>query len=275
MWDKLESFDVNGKMLNAIKSLYGTVKCAVRVNNYTTDWFNVTTGLKQGCLLSTTLFNLYINDLSTQLDISRKGISIEGKTINHLFYADDLVIIAENEADLHLLLNILSNWCTVNKMSINGDKIKVMHFRNASVPRTNCILACNNSNIECVERYRYLGLVLNGTLDYGVTVKYVAQAATRALGLLISKFKLMGGMPYEVYTKLYDSMVWPIISYGAAIWGTKDYSAINAVQHRACRFYLGVGKYTPNAAFLTPPIVKQWKPLSAIRLDLIKWTIKD
>ena len=59
-------------------------------------------------------------------------------------------------------------------------------------------------------------------------------------------------------------MVWDIISYGAAIWGTKEYSAINAVQHRACRFFLGLGKYAPNAAVngdmgWTPPIVKQWK----------------
>ena len=96
-------------MLNVIKTVYGTVQCAVRVINYITDWFNVITGLKQKCLLSTKLFNLYINDLSTHLDISRKGIPIEEKTISNLFYADDLVIIAENEADLQLLLNILSN----------------------------------------------------------------------------------------------------------------------------------------------------------------------
>ena len=61
-------------------------------------------------------------------------------------------------------------------------------------------------------------------------------------------------------------MVWPIISYGAAIWGTKDYSSINAVQHRACRFFLGVEKYTPNAAVngdigWTPPLVRQWKTI--------------
>ena len=106
--------------------------------------------------------------------------------------------------------------------------------------------------------------MLNDTLDYSLTAKHVAQAATRALGLLISKFKTLGGMPFQVYTKLYDSMVWPIISYGAAIWGTKEYFAINAVQHRACRFFLGVGKYTPNAAVTgdmgwIPPIVRQWK----------------
>ena len=51
-----------------------------------------------------------------------------------------------------------------------------------------------------------------------------------------------------VYSKLYDTMVWSVIDYGAAIWGTREYACINAVQNRAERFFLGVGKYTPNAA---------------------------
>ena len=97
-----------------------------------------------------------------------------------------------------------------------------------------------------------------------VTAKYIAQSATRALGLLISKFKVLGGMPYEVFTGLYDNMVWSTISYGAAIWGTKEFSAINAVQNRAIRFFLGVGRYTPNVAVggemgWVPAVVKQWK----------------
>ena len=67
-----------------------------------------------------------------------------------------------------------------------------------------------------------------------------------------------------MYSKLYDTMVWSVIDYGAAIWGTREYACINAVQNRAERFFLGVGKYTPNAAVngdvgWSPPIIKQWK----------------
>ena len=54
----------------------------------------------------------------------------------------------------------------------------------------------------------------------------------RALGLLIAKCKLNGGLIFNTYTTLYDSLVWSIISYGAVIWGTKKYSCINAVQNR-------------------------------------------
>ena len=94
----------------------------------------------------------------------------------------------------------------------------------------------------------YLELLLNEFLDFNVTARTVAQSASRALGLLIAKSKALGGMPYKVFTKWYDTMVLPVVSYGAAVWGNKTYSCINAVQNRAMRFYLGIGKYPPNAA---------------------------
>ena len=47
---------------------------------------------------------------------------------------------------------------------------------------------------------------------------------------------------------MYDSMTWPVIAYCTAVRGDKTYSCINAVQNRVMKFFLGVGKYTPNAA---------------------------
>ena len=58
----------------------------------------------------------------------------------------------------------------------------------------------------------------------------------------------MGGMPYDVFIKLFDSVVWPIISYGAPIRGSNSFSCIKAVPNRAMRFFLGTGKYTPTAS---------------------------
>ena len=99
-----------------------------------------------------------------------------------------------------------------------------------------------------MQQYKYLGLVINEFLDYKVTAEMVAKSASRALGVLIAKSKAHGGMPYEVFTKLFNSVVQPVIDYGASIWGTRDFACINSVQHKACRFFLGVGKYTPNIA---------------------------
>ena len=153
-------------------------------------------------------------------------------------------------------MNVLNDWCQTNDMIVNCSKSNIIHFRNPSVSKTNFIFKC--SILHVVDRYAYLGLLLSEHLDFEMTSKFVAQSASRALGLLISKCKLAGGLPFNVYTKLYDSVVYPVISYGAGIWG-----CINAVQNRAMRFFLGVGKYIPIADFegemeWEASFIKQW-----------------
>ena len=101
-------------------------------------------------------------------------------------------------------------------------------------------------------------------LDFTVMAKMVSQAAGRALGLLIAKYKTLGGMPFDVYNKLYDALVWPVIAYGADVWGDRPYSCIEAIQNQAMRFYLGVSRYTPSAGVAgdmgwTPTFIRQWK----------------
>lgn len=69
IWNRLCNTGINGKMLRALKSLYSTVFASVRVNCFSTDWFDVKSGLRQGCILSPLLFNLYINDLAVLLKL--------------------------------------------------------------------------------------------------------------------------------------------------------------------------------------------------------------
>ena len=108
--------------------------------------------------------------------------------------------------------------------------------------RTTFRFTCFHSDLQIIDKYIYLGLVLNEFLDFSKTAKLVAQSASRALDLLSAECISDGGMPFDVFTKLYDSMVWPVIAYGAAVWGDKTYPCTNAVHKRAIRFFLGVGK---------------------------------
>jgi hypothetical protein len=178
-------------------------------------------------------------------------------------YADDLVLLARNERDLQAMLHTLYNWCTKWQVEINMDKSNVMHFRNESVTRTNVEFTVGCNMLKGTDKYKYLGLMLSEYLDMRVTADHVAKAASRSLGLLIAKSKALGGMPFNCFKKLYESMVLSVIHYGSAIWGHTQFSSINAVHNRACRYFLGVGKYTPNAAVqgdtgLPPPWIDQW-----------------
>ena len=93
--------------------------------------------------------------------------------------------------------------------------------------------------------------------------KCVVKSDSRALGFLICEDKVLGGMPFKCFTKCYNSLVQPVIDYGSSVWGTKGYSCVDAVQKRACRYFLGHGKYAPTPAvagdmgWLTPQH-KQW-----------------
>ena len=59
---------------------------------------------------------------------------------------------------------------------------------------------------------------------------------------------MFGGMPFQCFHKCYESIVQSVIDYSSAVWSTRSFSWIDAVQNRACRYFLGLGKYAPNQA---------------------------
>jgi hypothetical protein len=80
--------------------------CCVRLDGHTTDWFSVNAGLKQGCVLSTVMFNIFINNLIDDIKSLNIGIDIDGENIAILLYADDVVLMAENTEDIQKLINV-------------------------------------------------------------------------------------------------------------------------------------------------------------------------
>ena len=115
---------------------------------------------KTSCVLSPVLFNIFINNLVTNTKALYIGIDIECEKIGILLYADDIVLIAENENDLQLLLEILNTWCKHKALNVNFEKSKIVHFRNPSVPPTNDIFLLGEKQLGVVSKYQYLGLLL-------------------------------------------------------------------------------------------------------------------
>ena len=70
------------------------------------DWFQIGKGVRQGCVLSPCLFNLYAKDImwNARLDEAQAGIKIAGRNINNLSYTDDITLMAESEEELKSLL---------------------------------------------------------------------------------------------------------------------------------------------------------------------------
>ena len=80
-----------------LRNLYADQEATVRTGNRTTDWFQIGKGVRQGCILSPCLFNLYAEYMmrNTGLEEAQAGIKIAGRNINNLRYADDITLTAE------------------------------------------------------------------------------------------------------------------------------------------------------------------------------------
>ena len=80
------------------------------------------------------------------------------------------------------------------------------------------------------------------------TVNEFAKSASRALSSLYTKFLHVWGMDYSVFCNMYESLVEPLLFYGAYIWGLSEQKKINTVQNKACRYFLGLDKNAANIA---------------------------
>ena len=91
LWTKLSrrGLPFQSKVHTALRNLYENIKCNARVNGSSTEWFNVSIRLRQGCVLSSLSFNLYINDLVINLKQLCSGIPIGDENVVSLMYADD------------------------------------------------------------------------------------------------------------------------------------------------------------------------------------------
>ncbi|CAC5394459.1 unnamed protein product [Mytilus coruscus] len=176
------------------------------------------------------------------------GIRIGDDLLSILLYADDIALIAPDEDSLQKMLDVVSDWCIQWKLDVNPSKSNVVHFRNPSIDRSNFNFTCSRQNITYAISYKYLGMWLDEHLTFDKAVRELSKSASRALGALYGKFISAGGMTHSVYSKLYFTMVEPVLFYSSGIWGTKVHSVINSIQNKAAKCFMSVGRYTANTA---------------------------
>ncbi len=231
---KLTQYGVDGKMYDALKSMYSNTYSRVNINDKFTDWFQTNNGCRQGDVISPTAFSIMINDLLKELNGSGIGVRIDmNLLVTVLAFADDIVLLAESEKDLQRLIDIVYRWSMKWRFIVNPEKSNVVHYRNAPKAQTNVVFKLHENGpvLEKVRDYKYLGVFLDEYLTFSKTTSVLATAGGRALGGMINKYKSLNELGYETYTKLYNSLVAPIIDYGSAIWGFKGYDCIEKVQN--------------------------------------------
>ena len=250
---KLSHIGISGNMYRAISSLYSNPRSRVILNNeHETDYFDCPVGVKQGDCLSPTLFAIFINDLALEIKNSNIGVILEENLlVNILLYADDIVLLAENEEDLQSLLFIVECWCKKWRLEINLTKTNIMHIRSKRKNQSKFSFLFDMQPVPYCTSYKYLGVNLNEFLDYNFTADCLADSAGRALGAIITKMIKNRGFPFRVYTVLYEACVTSIVDYAGEVTGYTQYSRSVQLHARAIRAFLGLPKNSCNVGVLS------------------------
>ncbi len=131
---KLLNYNINGNVYNSIKAIYNDPVSGVQLGSTLSDWFPISSGVRQGDSLSPVLFATFINDLAAEINALEAGIDINGDKLSLLMYADDIVLISSNPEQAQDQLDIMTRWCSQWGMSINSKKSQILHIRNHQKP---------------------------------------------------------------------------------------------------------------------------------------------
>ena len=146
---------------------YAGQEATVRTGHGTTDWFQIGKGVRQGCILSPCLFNLYAEYIlrNAGLEEAQAGIKIAGKNINNLRYVDDTTHMAESEEELKGLLMKVKKKSEKVGLKLNIQKTKIM----ASGPITSWQI--DGETVETVSDFILGGSKITADGDYSHETK--------------------------------------------------------------------------------------------------------
>ena len=123
----MRKYNISANLVLTIEQLYDKATNAVQMNGSIGEWFRTTVGVRQGCLLSPTLFNFFFKRImSDALEEHDGKVSIGGINITNLRFVDDIDALAEEEQELEALVGSLDKTCTRYKLENSAEKTKLM-----------------------------------------------------------------------------------------------------------------------------------------------------
>ena len=178
LWATMRKYNINASIIREIENLYDKAQSAVLFNGSTGEWFRTTVGVRQGCLLSPTLFNIFLErTMCEALDDHEGSVSIGVRLLTKFRFVDDIVV---NEEEVGVLIDRLDRTTTRYKMEVGPDKTKVITNNPDGFQRE---IKIKGQRLEEVENFKYLGAIISNEGSKPETLSRIAQT-TAALSRL-------------------------------------------------------------------------------------------
>ena len=237
---KLMQRNVPLPFLRILAYWYLNMKSRCSWNGTLGEYFDVTTGVKQGGVLSPRLFTVYVNDLILKLRARGIGCHIIGIFVACIMFADDLCLITPTRESMQQMLDVCREYCSEFNLSFNAKKSKTMLFgnqRNSVKP-----LSLDGTTIDIVSEWRYLGT----TIVAGKELSFSARSELRSFYCSVNSLLSAQRMPNEaVQMNLLYTMCVPIITYASEVKSYKyvDMHACHVALNDAIRRIFGYNRW--------------------------------
>jgi hypothetical protein len=258
LWRVLKEYNIDNQLIEVIKSLYDEATSAVLLNGNAGDFFPRTVGVRQGCPLSPVLFNIFLEkimqkaltpmhssvndcfaDEAGETDTSLSSVSIGGRPLCNLRFADDIDLLGSSEEELQQLTRRLEETAAEYGMEISSEKSKILV--NSTKPRPSTNIQMNGQTLEEVDQFKYLGSTQtkDGTSVKEVKIRLAQAHSAMARLAILWKNKAIS-FPTKIV--LYRSLVLSVLLYGCESWTlTADLERrIQAFENKCFRRMLGI-----------------------------------
>ena len=220
LWETLEIYNIRGQLLDNIKAIYQKCQSSVRTTDGMTEPFETRSGVRQGCVLSPLLFNIYMDRIIKEAHINKeKNIANKpdeelNNEINELLFADDQSLIYKDEETLQKHINALLLACQKYNMKINVQKTEVMKISKSATPMD---ITIDNTKVKQAKEFKYLGSIFSedGRLDREIETRcQKANTVTYQLSplLLHPKIKM------EIKKQIISTIFIPTLCYQCQTW---------------------------------------------------------
>ena len=170
-------------------------------------------------MCSFTVFNLFINDIAELLKKENCGILLGDALISILLYADDIVLVADNEIDLQDMVDKLQTFCDQSMMKVNISKTQWMVFEQKLCIKTgNISLLFDGKLLEEVKVFKYLGVYFSQNLKFSDHVKFVLIKAEKAAHQFWKYINRFNCLKTSIIINLFHTLVVPVLLYCSEIW---------------------------------------------------------
>ena len=206
-------YNISANLVRTIEKLYDKATSAVQMNGSMGEWFRTTVGVRQGCLLSPTLFKIFLERImSDALEEYNGKVSIGGRNITNLRFADDIDALAEEEQQLEALVESLDKTCTRSKMEISSEKTKLMTNSTNGIQRE---IKVKGQKLVTITSFNYLEAIVSDDSCKPEVLSRIAQATAALTQLkpiwrdnnisLGSKVKLMRHLVISIFLHACES----------------------------------------------------------------------